>query len=235
MSFWLTVVCVNWGRGYEPGEFKRNVQNVLKFTGGREHVVLLAQEVDEEPDPAHEHKRLASMLEPETHKVGWDTREPILLSPPFNVRRERKVKTMGAGGDIGAPAGTGPTRFAVSCIGGIAGLDVGFGNTHPHRNLPNSAVQKARADGRRIFKREMTDLYRTRTSGGARLFLIDTGTLRGTIDPHDPLWARFKVTPGDGVPVIWGADQNHPDYPRAMPRERTAIHRGLDYIRYANH
>lgn len=233
--FWLTVVCVNWGRGYDPGEFKANVLNVLEFTEGREHVVILAQEIDEEPDPANERRRFRTMLEPGTHRIGWQTREPIVLSPPFDVRRERAVMTMDQGGAIGAPKGTGPRRFAVSCIGGVDGLEVGFGNTHPHRRMSHPKVVGARARGRVVFKQQMTSLYRARTAGGAHLELLSTGHLNGTIDPHDPLWARFHVTPGRGLPVIWGADQNDPDYPRVLPNERTAIHRGLDYIRYANH
>ncbi len=236
-SFWLTVVSVNWGRGYAPGVFKQNVLNVLEHTAGREHVVIMPTELDEEPDPAHEKRQFLKMLEPGTQRVGWRTREPIVLSPGFDVRRPRVVKTMGAGGDIGAPKGTGPTRFAVSCVAGIGPLEVGFGNTHPHRRMANRAVAKARLDGRRIFKQQMNGLYRAETKGGAHLELMNAGSLNGTIDPHDPLWARFHVTPGRGIPVIYGGDMNTPwrQYPRVLPGERTAIGKGLDLIRYANH
>lgn len=236
-GYWLTVVSVNWGRGYRPGEFKANVLNVLDHTDGREHVVILTQELDEEPDPAHEKRVYRTMLDPGTHRVGWQTREPIALSPPFNVRRERVVKTMGAGGDIGAPKGTGPTRYAVSCIGGVNGLEVGFGNTHPHRRMPNRAVARARVSGQRVFKQQMNGLFQADSKFGSHLELVNTGSLNGTIDPHDPLWARFHVTPGRGLPVVYGGDMNTPwkSYPRVLPGEKTAIGKGLDIIRYANH
>lgn len=236
MSFWLTIVSVNWGRGYEPGEFRRNVLNVLDHVDGREHVVILTQELDEEPDPAHEKRRFRTMLEPGTHRVGWSTREPIVLSPPFDVRRERTRVTMGAGGEIGAPKGTGPRRFAVSCVGGVDGLEVGFGNTHPHRRMAHRKVAEARVQGQRIFRDEMRDLYRTESRRGAHLELVNCGALNGTIDPHDPLWARFRVTPGRGLPVVYGGDMNEPwrTFPQMIPGERTAVGKGLDVIRYAN-
>lgn len=236
-GYWLTVVSVNWGRGYRPGEFKANVLNVLEHTDGREHVVILTQELDEEPDPAHEKRVYRAMLDPGTHRVGWRTREPIALSPPFDVRRERIVKTMGAGGAIGAPKGTGPTRYAVSCIGGVGGLEVGFGNTHPHRRMPNRAVARARVSGQRVFRGEMNRLFDRPTKSGAHLELEGTRTLQGTIDPHDPLVARFHVTPGRGIPVIYGGDFNTPwrSYPQVIKGEQTAIGRGLDLIRFANH
>lgn len=228
---WLTVVCVNWGRGYKPGEFKANVENVMEFVDGREHVVILPQELDE-ADRAPEKIRFKSMLESGTELVGWRTNEPIVLSPSFSVRRERVVMTMDAGLRIGAPAGTGPRRHSVTCIGRdeATGIELGFGNTHPHRNLPNRVVQKAREEGEEIFSEELTDLYKTNTSTiwgadandrdfpmmitgektaiyrgfdlirfkehprGANLELLNTGTLKGTIDPHWPIWARYKVT-----------------------------------------
>lgn len=230
-SFALTVVCVNWGRGYGPGVFKRNVQRVMKFVDGREHVMLLVQELDEEPDPAHEHKVFGSMLEPGTKKVFWRTREPIILSPAFRADRRRRRLTMGSGQEIGAPDGTGPRRHAVSCVAKFEGARVGAGNTHPHRDLPNVKVRQARGEGLEIFSDEMRGVRESGggTSGvwggdmndrfvpklvpgekvaisrgldhirywnhpnGVRLTLTDTGSLRGTIDPHDPIYARFMV------------------------------------------
>jgi hypothetical protein len=237
-GWWLWVVCVNWGRHYDPGEFTRNVWNVMRLVEGKGHVALLVQELDEEPDRADEHKQLLKALEPGSTKVAWRKREPIILSPKFTVRRQRAVMTMGAGGDIGAPKGTGPARFSVTCIGSDEGLDVGFGNTHSHRNDANRAVQKARREGARIFKTQLNSLYEARggTSvvygadpndrhfpemidgertaikrggagdfirykshpNGARLQLRKTGHLEGTIDPHDPIWALFRVTERGG-------------------------------------
>jgi hypothetical protein len=204
--FWLTVVTVNWGRGYDPGEFRKNVRNVLDFTEGREHVALLVQELDEEPDLSHEHRRFGSMLEPGTHKVAWPHREPIILSPPMVPSRERIKLTMGAGGEIGGPRGTGPRRFAITTRATIRirneDISVGFGNTHPHRSMPGSRrVQAARSKGQQIFQNELISLWRSH----------------------------------QGTSVIWGADMNDREVPRLIPGEKVAIHKGLDHLRYAPH
>lgn len=230
--FYLTVVCVNWGRGYRPGEFKRNVMNVMRHVDGREHVIIGVQELDEEPDLGKEHAVLGSMLEPGTKKVWWRTHEPIILSPSFRADRRRRVMTMGSGQDIGAPPGTGPRRYSISCVAKHKGCRVGVGNTHPHRRTGHPKVTKARVEGLEVFGAEMLGVQRSGggTSGiwmgdmndddiprlvpyekvakqkgldhirywnhpdGDRLTLLDTGSLNGTIDPHDPLWARFMVT-----------------------------------------
>lgn len=229
--FWLTAVTVNWGRGYDPGEFKANVLKVMRLVDRWEHAVILPQEVDEEPDPAHEHDRLDSMLEPGTKKVFWRTREPILLSPDFRVLRARRALTMGSGEEIGGPHGTGPRRYAVTCVAAYRDVRLGFGNTHPHRRGLTAKVEDAREAGLRVFQNELNGVRQSGggTSGiwgadmndtyvrrmvvgeriamergldhlrfwnhphGARLTLVDQGSLNGTIDPHDPLWARFKV------------------------------------------
>lgn len=157
-TFWLTVVSVNWGRGYDPGEFKRNVLNVLEFTGGREHVVILPQELDEEPDPANEHRRFGSMLEPGTKKVYWPTREPIILSPSFDVVHRRRVKVMGSGLEIGGPRGTGPARHLSMCVAEFEGVLLGFGNWHPHRSKLHPKVDQARDEGADVASDALTDL-----------------------------------------------------------------------------
>lgn len=231
-QFWLWVCTVNWGRGYDPGVFKQNVLRVIRKYKGRLHAVLLVQELDEEPDPAHEHRQLDSALEPGTKKAAWPLREPIILSPAFDMLRVRTRVTMESGGKIGGPKGTGPTRHAVTCIGKDGDLEVGFGNTHPHRNMPGAPkVQLARRHGSRVFAEELVDLYKSRGGTsvvwgadyndpnpptmipgervavhrgldhiryknhprGVHLDLRDTGRLNGTIDPHDPLWALFRV------------------------------------------
>lgn len=156
--FRLTVVCVNWGRGYDPGEFKRNVMRVLNKVGEREYVVLLIQELDE-TDEAPEHKILAGLMEAGTTLVEWSTREPIAVSPDVQVTRKRRTLTMMQGTDIGAPEGTGPTRFLVSCIATIEGVRIGLANQHPHRNLPNAKVQHARARGERVTREVVAELF----------------------------------------------------------------------------
>jgi hypothetical protein len=230
--FIVTVICVNWGRGYEPGEFKENVLRVMKIVDRREHCVILPQELDEEPDPAKEHKVLNSMLEPGTKKVFWRSHEPIILSPDFKIHRRRRRLTMGSGKEIGGPEGTGPRRYAVTCASEYKGIYLGWGNTHPHRRMPgHRRVEDARIQGEDIFSQELSALRRWNggMSGiwaadmndtivpqlvpnekvairrgldhmrywehpkGASLTLIDKGTLNGTIDNHDPLWARFRV------------------------------------------
>lgn len=231
-TFWLTVVSVNWGRGYKPGEFRRNVLNVMEHVDGREHVVILPQELDEEPDPANEHQVFGSMLEPGTRKVFWPTREPIILSPSFAVTYRDRVKVMGSGLEIGGPRGTGPARYLNVCVAEFEGVELGFGNWHPHRQRLDPKVDEARAEGAQIASDELTDLRNMRggISGvygtdynsrlmprmvpgervahhkgldhlrywqhprGARLELRAHGSLEATIDPHDPIWARFKVS-----------------------------------------
>lgn len=155
--FRLTVVTVNWGRGYDVGEFKKAVMDVLNKVGEKEYVVLLIQELDE-ADPGPEHVVLAGLMEPGTTFVRWETREPIAVSPGVHVSRKRKRMIMDQGTKIGAPKGTGPRRFFVSCVVTIQGVKIGVGNQHPHRNLAHPKVQKARAEGRAIVRAEIRDL-----------------------------------------------------------------------------
>ena len=155
--FRLTVVSVNWGRGYDPGEFKRNVLRVLNKVGEREYVVLLIQELDE-TDAAPEHRILRGLMEPGTTLVEWSTREPIAVSPGVKVTRKRRTLTMMQGTDIGAPEGTGPTRYLVSCIATIQGVRIGLANQHPHRDLPNVKVQAARRRGERVTREVIGEL-----------------------------------------------------------------------------
>lgn len=198
-TFFVTVVSVNWGRGYDPGEFKRNVFNVLNKVGDREYVVLLIQELDE-TDPSPEHKilkeALRAVMEKGTTLVEWATREPIAVSPGVKVTRKKKRMTMDQGSNIGAPDGTGPRRFFVSCVAEIEGVLIGFGNQHPHRDLPNHAVQRARGRGEVVTRQEVRDLVQ----------ICDL--------------------------VIHGGDMNDRDYPESHPKEKVAIERGLDMIRY---
>lgn len=157
--FRLTVITVNWGRGYRPGEFKANVLNVLEKTEDKEYVVLLMQEIDE-ADSAQEHKIIKAEMEPGTTLVMWTTREPIAVSPGVPVRRKRKIMTMDQGSEIGAPVGTGPRRYFVSCISTIEGTEIGFGNQHPHRNMQNFKVQAARKRGELVTKDEVSKLVK---------------------------------------------------------------------------
>lgn len=149
--FRLTVISVNWGRGYDSGEFRRNVLRVLNRINEREYVVLLIQELDE-TDAAEEHEVFLREMEQGTTLVGWGTREPIAVSPGVLVRRQRKILTMAQGTEIGAPVGTGPDRFLVSCVVVIEGVTIGLANQHPHRNLDNARVQAARRRGERVTR-----------------------------------------------------------------------------------
>lgn len=155
--FHLTAVSFNLGRKYPPGMFRKAVTRILDHVDGREHVVLLPQELDEEPDPVDEHAQLGAELVPGTRRVYWRTREPILLSPGFDVVRRRRVQTMGAGLAIGGPRGTGPARHAVTCIARErrTGIRLAFGNTHPHRQGINARVDDAQAAGLRVFGAEL--------------------------------------------------------------------------------
>lgn len=193
--FRLTVVTVNWGRGYSPEQFHNNVMRVLNRVGEREYVVILMQEIDE-ADPSPEHRIIRQEMEPGTTLVEWWTREPIAVSPGVPVRRERKVMTMDQGSAIGAPKGTGPRRFFTSCVIIIEGVRIGIGDQHPHRNMDDPAVQKARHQGENITKDEVHELVR----------ICEL--------------------------AIYGGDMNDRNYPKAHPKERTAMERGLDTIRY---
>lgn len=231
-EFRLTVVGVNWGRGYDPGVFMENVRRVMDKVDDHQHYAILPQELDEEPDPANEHKRFASALEPGVKKVYWRTREPIILSPRFTVKKRKRVKLMGSGLEIGAAKGTGPARYISACVAEFRGLELFFGNWHPHRSLDNERVQEARDEGATIAGETLRSLFchNGGTSGiyatdynarrmprmvpgekvahhqeldhmryvenaeGARIELLAHGSLEGTIDPHDPIWARFRVT-----------------------------------------
>lgn len=155
--FRITFISVNWGRGYDPGEFKANVLKVLNKVGEREYVVLFIQELDED-DAAPEHRILAGLMEEGTTLVEWSTREPIAVSPDVQVTRKRRTLTMLQGKDIGAPEGTGPTRFLVSCIATIEGVRIGLANQHPHRDLPNVKVQQARRRGERVTREVIGEL-----------------------------------------------------------------------------
>jgi hypothetical protein len=155
----LLVITVNWGRGYDPGEFRDNVLRVTKFAGQYDHVILLVQELDED-DRDPEHSVFASCLVPKTRKVGWSTHEPIALSPGFTIEKRSIVETMAAGLELDPPApeGTGPTRHGVACIATIGDIVLVIGNTHPHRNLKIKTVQKALAIGTRRFRHQLEGL-----------------------------------------------------------------------------
>lgn len=155
--FRLTVISANLGRGYSPQAFRRNVMRILEATAERQYVVLLLQEIDE-ADPAEEHEKLLRWMDPETTMVGWVTREPIAVSPGVPVRRKRRTLLMRQGTMIGAPAGTGPDRYLVSCVITIEGVTIGLGNQHPHRDLPNAKVQHARRRGERVTRRVIGEL-----------------------------------------------------------------------------
>lgn len=233
-SFWLTVVSANLGRKYPPGRFRHDVLNIMEHVDGREHVVLLMQELDEEPDPANEHRQLNRELEPGSRRVHWRTREPIILSPGFDVVERRRVELMGSGLEIGGPRGTGPSRPLNMCVAREqrTGIQLGFGNFHPHRKGLDPKVDEARERGDDIAAIALTRLaiFRGGISGaygtdynsrrmprmvlgeqvaqhkgldhlrywehpyGARMDLQAHGSLQGTIDPHDPLWARWHVS-----------------------------------------
>lgn len=157
--FRLVVVCANLGRGYSPAKFKANVLRILEHVEERQYVVLLLQEIDE-ADPADELRLLRRWMEPGTKIVGAHTREPIAVSPGVRVHARRPVLTMRQGTDIGAPVGTGPDRHLVTCVVVIEGVRIGFGNQHPHRDLPNEQVRKARRRGQQVTREELAELVR---------------------------------------------------------------------------
>lgn len=199
--FRLTVITVNWGRGYSIAQFHQNVLRVLDQVEEREYVVLLMQEIDE-ADAAAEHPYIRAQLEKGTTLVEWHTREPIAVSPGIDVRRERKVMTMDQGTKIGAPKGTGPRRYFVSCVGEFEGVEIFFGNQHPHRVDPDWT----RAQQGKVIAARRRGVEKTRDEVGKGLRVADL--------------------------AIYGGDMNDPDYPKVAPGEKVAAERGLDTIRY---
>lgn len=203
--FRLVPICANLGRGYSPEKFKRNVMRILdEIEQLREHertyVVLLLQEIDE-ADPADELKLIERWAEPGTMIVAPNTREPIAVSPGVPVRRKRATLTMAQGTDLGAPVGTGPDRYLVTCVVTIEGVTIGLGNQHPHRVDPDwtdaqrKVVEHARSRGERVTREQLAEL----------VMLCDL--------------------------VIDGADWNDEHYPLSHPRQRELIRRRVDSIR----
>lgn len=204
--FRITFISVNWGRGYAPGEFHKNVMNVLNTVGEREYVVLLIQELDE-TDKAPERKIFMMEMEDGTTLVPSPKRriayrETIAVSPGVKVTGQRMKITMGSGIEIGANPGTGPTRFFVSCYITVEGVRIFVGDQHPHRVDPNSSahnkfvVNNARTRGERITGMEV--------KRGLRLADM----------------------------AVYGGDMNDPSYPKVHPDEKTAYEVGLDTIRW---
>lgn len=204
--FRITFISVNWGRGYRPGEFHRNVMNVLNTAGEREYVVLLIQELDE-ADAAPERRIFIAEMEPGTTlvpsvKSRKAHREMIAVSPGIKVTGPRQVVTMEAGLKIGANPGTGPTRYFVSCYITVEGVRIFVGDQHPHRVDPNSsasnklAVQKARRGGVAVTRQEVKRGMKTADM------------------------------------AVYGGDMNDPDYPAVHPDERTAYEVNLDTLRW---
>lgn len=153
--FRLTIVTANLGRGYSPAEFIANVEAIIGRTKDREYVVILWQEIDE-ADLSPEHRIIRDLLPKGCTLVEWWTREPIAAWPGIKVKSERRMMTMDQGSAIGAPKGTGPRRFLVSCVAEFEGLVFWFGNQHPHkRNDRSKAVAVARNKGEAVTQSEV--------------------------------------------------------------------------------
>lgn len=180
--FRLTVITVNWGRGYSIEQFHNNVLRVLDRVDELEYVVILMQEIDE-ADPAPEHPYIRQQMESGTTFVQWFTREPIAVSPGTKVTHQRKVMTMDQGSALGAPKDTGPRRFLTSCVVTINGVKIWVGNQHPHR-VPKQApiagqkvVVAARVHGQNVTRDEVRRGLR----------LADLAVYGGDMnDPHYP-------------------------------------------------
>jgi len=204
--FRITFISVNWGRGYAPGEFHRNVMNVLNKVGEREYVVLLIQELDE-ADKAPERKIFMAEMEPGTtlipspkRRVSY--RETIAVSPGVKVTGQRMKLTMAAGQQIGANPGTGPNRFFVSCYITVEGVRIFVGDQHPHHVDPNSSDDNK--------------------------FVVEQARRRGV--------AITRVEVNRGIKSaemgVYGGDMNDADYPQVHKNEQVAMERGLDTIRW---
>lgn len=200
--FRLVHISANLGRGYAPGEFKRNVLAILDETEEKQYVVIGFQEIDE-ADPSPEHRILREEMEPGTTLVQWWTREPIAVSPGVKVTHQRKTMTMDQGSAIGGPKGTGPRRFIVYCIIEIEGVRIGVANQHPHRyTLRYNSGRVARALRR-----------------GERVTAFVIGALARVTD--------MVIDSADFNCLSYPMYR-----PYTHPKQRVAFQRGLDYLRY---
>lgn len=219
-QFWLTVVCANLGRGYGPGEYDANVARIMDFIGNAQHWALLLQEVDEEPDPANEHRRLKAHLPEGARRVHWRTREPIVLSPSFKVVHRDTVTVMGSGLEIGGPRGTGPTRPLNMCVGKLEGVRIGFGTWHPHRSGLAPKVDEARDAGAGIASDALTDL---RDFGGG---------ISGTYGTDYNARTMPRMVPGEKVGHHKGLDHlrywQHPDGARIVRKAHGSLNGTID-------
>jgi endonuclease/exonuclease/phosphatase family metal-dependent hydrolase len=220
MSHLITCFTTNWGRGYDPGELKRNVLAVLDKAG--DHAVLGVQELDE-ADGADEHAILRAQLDKGTTLVGWKTREPLIVSPGLETRMSRIVV-----GCQGLPKVT-PLRHIVGTVTSKDGQgSVAVLNQHPPIN--RISTQSRRAQMRRVH-RAMVDRYYSAglpviwmgdmndahymkihpmeetvyhdgldwirmvpQRHGTQLEVLTHGTIGMTIDGHDAGWVRFRVS-----------------------------------------
>lgn len=198
--FRLTVITANIGRGYTARQLRANIDRLVEAVDERQYTLLLLQEIDE-ADAAEEHELLLRALEDGTTLVGWATREPIAVSPGVRVTRKRRTLLMKQGTEIGAPVGTGPDRYAVSCVSTIEGVKIGAVNQHPHRDLDNAKVQHARRRGERVMKRVVHEL----------------------VDGREPY--------GPCDVVVWGGDVNDHNYRKLHEREQNVHTHGNDTLR----
>lgn len=219
-QFWLTVVSANLGRGYGPGVYDANVARIMDFLDGVNHWALLLQEVDEEPDPANEHRRLAKQLPEGARKVHWHTREPIILSPSFKVVHRDRVEVMGSGLEIGGPRGTGPERNLNMCVAELRGIRLGFGDWHPHRSGLDPKVDEARDVGADIASDALTDL---RDFGGG---------ISGVYGTDYNARQMPRMVPGEKVGHHKGLDHlrywQHPNGARVVRKARGSLPGTID-------
>lgn len=164
--------------------------------------VVILMQEIDEADPSPEHKVIRGMVPEGSTLVEWWTREPIVVWPGIPVRMQRRIMTMDQGSAIGAPKGTGPRRFFTSCVTEIEGVTIGHGDQHPHRVSP-------------LWSKK------------AQL-IVERARKRGEAVTHAEVARLVRICDL----VIHGGDMNDLNYPKSHPREKVAMERGLDTIRY---
>lgn len=92
-QFHLSVVFLNLGRGVSASKFAKIIDRLVDTLGGHEPMVWCFVEVDE-ADVPNEHRVIADKIGGAHEKVGWSTREPMLVPRAYKIVRAFVTRTM---------------------------------------------------------------------------------------------------------------------------------------------
>lgn len=180
-------------------------QNVIDVLDPMGDHAVLGISELDEYDRPDEHGITDDLLEPGTTKVGWGTFEPILISPGLKVTRKHVWPA------CEGVAHQTPNRTWVEArfrwMQNLAIPPIVVLNSHAPRNVRPG---QAKADVVQLVQERRADC-------------------REVHEERLDFWWEHDVT------TIWTGDMNDESYPRLHKQERTAVHAGLDYIRYVEH